>query len=145
MFGTSTLVNVAAGSGLKIIGYIAGRVVDGFFRTQEMAIANKDADTARMVQLNSGDDTASDFTRVTRRLIAWSFTFAACFILVWFALNGDQTVAILTDKDKGIFGWIVGGANQTVVQVSKAQMIMNMWPLLELMFGFYFTRVGKGS
>ena len=143
MFGTSTLINVAAGSGLKIIGYVAGRVIDGFFRTQELAIASKDADTARLVQFNSGHDTAGEFTQFTRRVIAWSFTFAACFILVWFALNGSETVAILTDKDRGIFGWILGGANQTIVQVSKAQMIMNMWPLLEIMFGFYFTKIGS--
>lgn len=96
-----------------------------------------------MVQLYGGDDNASDFTQFTRRVIAWSFTFAACFILVSFALDGTTTVTILTDRDKGIFGWIVGGTNTTQVQVSKAQMIMNMWPLLEIMLGFYFTKIGS--
>lgn len=143
MIGLGTLANVAAGSGLKIAGYVAGRIIDGYFEDKRHTTEALAAKAGAMVQLQSGDDTANDWSRLTRRVIAWMFAFTACFILAHFALNAGETVPILTDRDKGIFGWIFGGSNQTVVQVSRAQMIMNMWPLLELMFGFYFTKIGK--
>lgn len=140
---TGTLVNVAAGSGLKIAGYVLGRMIDGYFRNKELTLKALNEKANNIARLNAGDDTADDFTKWTRRVLAWSFGFTACFILAYFALDADSTAVFLIDREQGIFGWLTGGTAQTTVTVSKAQMIMNMWPLLEILFGFYFTKVGK--
>lgn len=142
---TGTLVNVATGSGLKIAGYVLGRLIDGYFKNKDQHNQLLAEKTNRTIQLQSGVDTADDFTRHTRRVLAWMFGFVACFVIATFALDAGTTVPILTDKENGLFGWIIGGANQKVVTVTKAQMIMNMWSLLEILFGFYFTKVGKAS
>ncbi len=140
---TGTLVNVASGSGLKVVAYVFGQFIDGYFRNKQLTLQALNDKADRIVQLNSGTDNLSPYSAVTRRVIAWAFSFTACFILVTFALDASQSVPILTDREAGIFGWIIGSKNQTVETVSKGQMIMNMWPLLEIMFGFYFTKVGK--
>jgi hypothetical protein len=140
---TGTLVNVATGAGLKIAGYILGRIVDGYFENRRLELQALNDKADRIARLNSGNDTADDFTKWTRRVLAWSFGFTACFILAYFAIDANSHAIFLIDKSNGIFGWIVGGTNQTTVTISKAQMIMNMWPLLEILFGFYFTKVGK--
>lgn len=142
MIGTSTLINVAAGSGLKILSYVAGRIIDGYFETLNKAQDRENQKVDNVVKLQGGSDNADDWTKHTRRVLAQMLGFTACFVIALFALQASEVIPILTDRDKGIFGWIVGGNNQTIVQVSKAQMIMNMWPLMELMFGFYFTKIG---
>ena len=137
MIGTGTLVNVAAGSGLKVAAYAIGRVLDGFFETvQEKGGIDHNA-------LQSGSDTACDYTKHTRRVIAWMFTATLCFVIAIFALDSDAIVPMLIDKERGIFGYLFGGTSQTVVHVTKAQMIMTMWTLGEIMFGFFFTKIGN--
>lgn len=140
-----TITNVAVGSGLKIFGYVAGRIVDGFFRTQEMALARTEADTDRMVRLYGGDDTAGPFTMVTRRAIAWAFAFTGCFVLATAALNVDwQTVVTQSQERTGVISWIWG--NRIAQEKSiAAEVIFLSWNLLEIMFGFYFTKVGRKS
>lgn len=140
-----TLTNVAVGSGLKIVGYVAGRIVDGFFRTQELAMARTEADVDRMVRLYGGDDTASDFTQFTRRAIAWSFAFTGCFVLATAALNVDWgTVVTVSSERQGVWGWIFGGRTAQTRSIA-AEVIFLSWNLLEIMFGFYFTKVGRKS
>ena len=140
-----TITNVAVGSGLKIFGYVAGRIVDGFFRTQEMALARTEADVDRMVRLYGGDDTAGPFTLVTRRAIAWAFAFTGCFVLATAALNVDwQTVVTQSQERTGVISWIWG--NRITQEKSiAAEVIFLSWNLLEIMFGFYFTKVGRKS
>ena len=143
MFGT--IANVAIGSGLKIFGYVAGRVVDGFFETLRMGAEQRRAETDRMVQLYGGDDTAGPFTLVTRRAIAWSFAFTACFVLATAALHVDwQTVVTVSNERTGLVSWLWG--NRTTQSRSiAAEVIFLSWNLLEIMFGFYFTKVGRRS
>ena len=140
-----TITNVAVGSGLKIAGYVLGRLVDAYFENKRLQVAALSRKYDLLRDLNSGPDTADDFTKHTRRVLAWMFAFTACFILVLFALDPATYVTFLTSHDGGLFGWIFGGSDQVKVEVSKAQMIMNMWPLLEILFGFYFTKVGGRS
>ena len=140
-----TVANIAAGSGLKILGYVAGRLIDGFFKNKEQTLQALADKRDHKVKLVSGDDNADDFTKHTRRLIAWMVSFTACFVIAYWALNFSHEVSMLTDTERGIFGWIFGGKNQTTVKVTLGQMIMNIWPLMEVMFGFYFTKVGKAS
>jgi len=143
MFGTIT--NVAIGSGLKIFGYVAGRVVDGFFETQRLAITRQQAETDRMVQLYGGDDTAGPFTLVTRRAIAWAFAFTGCFVLATAALNVDwQAIVTVSNERTGVISWLWGNRTQATKSIA-AEVIFLSWNLLEVMFGFYFTKVGRKS
>lgn len=145
MIGMGTLTNVAAGSGLKILGYVAGRLVDGYFENKRHTIDAIRQKTDDIIRTNSGVDTANEFTSWTRRILAWMFGFTACFVITIFALDASTAVPMLTDREHGIFGWVFGGANQETVTVTKAQMIMGMWSLLEVLFGFYFTKLGGKS
>ena len=138
----STVTNVAVGSGLKIAGYVLGRLVDAYFENKKLTTLAISRKFDAIKDLNTGTDDADDFTRTTRRVLAWMFAATACTILIMFTIDSGTAVTFLTGSDGGIFGWIFGHTGQEKVEVSKAQMIMNMWPLLEILFGFYFTKVG---
>lgn len=140
-----TVANIATGSGLKILGYVAGRLIDGFFKNKEQTLQALADKRGHQIRLQSGSDDADDFTKHTRRVIAWMVSFTACFVVAYWALNFDHEVSMLIDSEKGIFGWLFGGKNQSKETVTLGQMIMNIWPLMEVMFGFYFTKVGKAS
>jgi hypothetical protein len=140
-----TITNVAIGSGLKIFGYVAGRLVDGFFETMRLANTKTEVETARMVQLYGGDDTAGPFTLVTRRAIAWAFAFTGCFVLATAALNVDWSAIVTVSNERtGLVSWIWGNRTQATKSIA-AEVIFMSWSLLEVMFGFYFTKVGKKS
>lgn len=138
-----TITNVAVGSGLKIAGYVLGRLVDAYFENKRLQVAAITRKYDILRDLNSGTDNADDFTKHTRRVLAFMLFFTVCFIWTYIIVHGNPAVDILISKDGGFFGWIFGGTDQRTVKVSTVQVIITMiQPLLEIIAGFYFTKVG---
>lgn len=132
-----TIVNVATGSILKIFG----AVVSGYFenkRLTTLALAQK---TEHMATLYGGTDTADDFTKYTRRVIAWMWAFTICVAVCLAALNADWGSVVIENRDRtGIWGWLTG-ARQTTTRSFASEVIFIALSLTELMFGFFFTKV----
>ena len=138
-----TALNVAIGSALKVGGHAISTLISGFFRTQELAILKDDKAAQRRAMLYGGVDTAGPFARATRRGIAWAFTATACFVIATAALNVDWQTAVLASSERtGVWGWLVGGRTAKEGTVAT-EILFLTWPLLEIMFGFYFTKVDK--
>ena len=139
----STVLNVAAGSTLKVIGYVLGRAVDGYFENKRLNLLALSQKTEHLVKVQGGNDTADDHTKHTRRWIALIFATSTTTVLVLAALNTNwaETVSVATQRE-GLWGWLVGGTTKETTSIS-ARILIATWTLLEVMFGFYFTKIGK--
>lgn len=143
----STLINVGSGSILKLVGYAISRLIESWAESKrqdnEFKLTAIKAKTEQTIALQSGVDTADDFTKRTRRILTWMLGIALCYIVVTSAHYVDWNATFLIERDKtGLLGWITGARKNTEISIA-AQVIFNYMTLLEIMFGFYYTKVGK--
>lgn len=132
-----TIINVATGSILKVLG----AVVSGYFENKRLTVLALSQKTEHLASLYGGTDTADDFTKFTRRIIAWMFAFTLCFTIALAALNADWGAVVIENRERtGLWGFLTGGRQATTRSFSSEVIFMAI-TLLEIMFGFYFTKV----
>lgn len=143
----ATLINVGSGSLLKLLGYGISRILESWSESKkqnnDLLIAALEAKTQKTVTLQSGNDTADDWTKYTRRAIAWGSSFTLCFIVSYAALNTGWDAIHLDERGStGLWGWISGAKTDTKLSIA-ATVIFRFFDVMEILFGFYFTKLGK--
>lgn len=136
------ILNFLTGAGVKIL---AGWIWKMMQNSREMRLASMNVKTNRIVSLQGGNDTADEWTRWTRRVIALSLIGMWCFILFWVVIkNPNATYDIVIDKHPSIlFHWIFGGTDKTILTVSAGSLLWDFKGMIEILVGFYFTKFGK--
>ena len=133
--------NFLTGAAAKVI---AGAIWKMMEHAREARMASMYANTDRIVKLQSGTDTADDWTRLTRRIIALALTGTWCFTVIFILLKPGFELKILVPKTPSIlFSWIIGSTDQTVKLVSAGSLLWDFKSMIEILVGFYFTKFGK--
>lgn len=135
------LLNFLTGSGVKIIAHYIGKMLE-LKRQRDLAVLN--ADTNRLVALQGGEDTADDWTRWTRRILAFAFCGTWCFAIIHHLLNPQIEYTIMIGKSPSVlFGWIFDTTDKTTLHISAGSLLWDFKGMIEILVGFYFTKVGK--
>jgi hypothetical protein len=140
----STILNLIVGALIKIISTGAGKYFE-FKREKELAILNAQKDT--IVALQSGDDKADPWTRFTRRILALLMVGVWCYIMYYIVVvNPDIQYEIVTSKKfSWLWSWLLpfGLTDKGTMLVSAGGLLWEFKTLVEIITGFYFTKVGK--
>lgn len=141
--------NAALGAGLKIAGSVIGQTFETWRHYRSARQAERLAELDRRLEQESvrfgGDDTADDWTRGTRRVLAFLFGFTFSTVVVYCALVPGLVWRIPVEFAGGLFSWITGERSQTTLEITSGAIV---WSYVEFMFlvgGFYFTKIGTRS
>lgn len=136
------LGNVALGSGLKILGHTVGSILS-MRHQQKMAVLN--APTERIVALQGGEDKADGFTKHTRRFLAFLMLTTFCYVILHHVVfQPDLNYRILIPSDPSWFsGIFTSTTKEETVTISAGSLLWRYFNLIEVIIGFYFTKVGK--
>jgi hypothetical protein len=81
------------------------------------------------------------FVKVTRRILFLSITFTMCFLMIFYALNPHITYDVIIPKGEsskwGLFSWIIGSEDWTVVQMTGGLLLTSFFDLCFMVVGFY--------
>lgn len=140
----SVLMNFLMGSGLKIIGTFFGRLID-LQREKDLLLSN--ATATRIRALQSGEDRATKWSKVTRRILAFTIVGTFCALLAFHVIwRPDQVYTIMINKNPSwLWGMFFGSTDKAVLQISAGSLLWDFKNFVELIAGFYFTKISKGG
>lgn len=135
-------VGFIIGSFLKILSFIAGKWIE---MKRQHTLATLNADTDRIIAIQGGEDKADDWTRATRRILALLLIGTWCFINVWIILKTpEMKFSILVPKEHSwLWQLFFPTVGQGVIEVSSFYILLKFYVIVEMIAGFYFTKVGK--
>ena len=140
----STLVNLIAGALIKLVSAGFGQYID-FKRQKELAILSADKD--KIVALQSGNDSADWSARVTRVVLALAIIGAWVAIMLYVVMvKPEITYTVPMDREQSwVWKWLWPfPVNEKGVSVIHAgALLWEFKSMVEILIGFYFTKVGK--
>ena len=90
---------------------------------------------------NQREQAKDPFVKATRRMLFLSITFTMCYLMIYYAHNPQITYDIIVPKGDtakwGLFSWIFGGEDWTVVQLTGGLMLASFMDLCFMVVGFY--------
>jgi hypothetical protein len=134
------LMSAALGAGIKLLVNVVNYWLEQKKQNQ-LLLAARD-ETIINALLNNQMQQASDpFVKVTRRVLFMCITFTMCYLMIFYALNPHISYDIVVPKGDnsalGIFSWIFGGEDWTVVQLSGGLLLTSFMDLCFMIVGFY--------
>lgn len=135
--------NYITGAGIKVFSTIAGSLMEN--RHQYM-MANSMASAEKLKAMNDGEDTLTDkMSRRTRSILAFIVigSFSACVLWI-VAVNPGLTFKVEVDKLPGLFsGLFCSTVPKGTIEISGGAILWKYLSMVEIVCGFYFTKVGK--
>ena len=138
-----TLINLAVGALIKLFSGGLTLWFD-FKRQKELAILNVHRDT--IVALQSGTDRADESTRWTRRILALMIIGSWVFIMIRIILHPDITFTIQVGRSMSwIWEWLIPFPinDKGVMTLSAGGLLWEYKTMVEVLIGFYFTKIGR--
>lgn len=138
-----TLLNLAAGALLKLITGGFSLWMD-FKRQKELAILA--ADQNKIVALQSGTDKADASTRWTRRVLALAIIGTWVYIMWYVAVTPNLHYDVFVSRDRSwLWGWLwpFPVNEKGISQISGGALLWEFKTMVEIVVGFYFTKIGK--
>jgi hypothetical protein len=134
------IMSAALGAGLKLLVNIVNHWLEQ--KKQNMLLLAARDDKIVDAVLNNQIQQASDpFVKVTRRVLFMSITFTMCYLMIFYALNPHISYDVVVPKGDGaglgLFSWIFGGEEWTVVQLSGGLLLTSFMDLCFMIVGFY--------
>ena len=142
MIGLGSLLNIGAGSGLKIVSF----VISKWWETkQQKELASMNASEKKLKMLNEGLDNVDEWTRWTRRIFALSFCFTYCFAVIYVLIWNPhfEFKILIPNKPSWLVNIFFGGAEQTTINLTSGALLWSFKNFIEIIVGFYFTKLGK--
>lgn len=139
----ATLLNFGGGALIKLATSAFSQWWD-FKRHKEMAIINQQKDT--IIALQSGTDRADKATRATRNILAFLLVGSWIFINVWVILHPDIKFDVFVGKHQSWIWellWPFPANDKGIATISAGEMIFATKGMMEILIGFYFTKVGR--
>lgn len=133
-------MSAALGAGLKLLVNVVNHWLEQ--KKQNMLLMAARDDKVIDAVLNNQIQQASDpFVKVTRRVLFMSITFTMCYLMIFYALNPHISYDVVVPKGEtsglGLFSWLFGGDEVTVVQLSGGLMLTQFMDLCFMIVGFY--------
>lgn len=103
------------------------------------------APTERLVAIQGGTDKADTWTKVTRRYLALLMLGTFCYVILHHVIfQPDLNYRILIPADHSIFAeFFSTTTDEETVTVSAGSLLWRYFNLIEVVVGFYFTKIGK--
>jgi hypothetical protein len=145
MIGTiiSALGNYGLGAGIKIFSSVAGTLLEN---KHQYMMATSMASAEKIKAMNDGEDTLTDkMSRRTRSILAFIVigTFSACVLYI-VAFNPKVAFVIQVDTIPGMLTGIFSNSEtKGTLTISGGDILFRYMTLVEIVCGFYFTKVGK--
>jgi|TARA_B100001094_G_scaffold220856_2_gene214918 hypothetical protein len=110
-------------------------------RQDQLMLAARDNETLQAILKNQAEQAKDPFVKVTRRILFLSITFTMCFLMIFYALNPHITYDVIVPKGEsakwGIFSWLTGAEEWTVVQMTGGLLLTSFFDLCFMVVGFY--------
>jgi hypothetical protein len=134
------VLNTVIGAAIKIGANLVNSWLEQKKQDQMMLAARDEKMMQAMIesQLQQAKD---PFVKVTRRILFLSITFTMCFLMIFYALNPHITYDVIIPKGEsskwGLFSWIIGSEDWTVVQMTGGLLLTSFFDLCFMVVGFY--------
>ena len=110
-------------------------------RQDQLMLAARDQAMMDALLKNQEEQAKDPFVKITRRILFMSITFTMCYLMIYYAHNPQITYEIIVPKGDnakwGLWGWIVGAEDWTVVQLTGGLMLSSFIDLCFMVVGFY--------
>lgn len=138
----SIVGNFLTGSGLKMLGYVVTKIFE-LKRQKDMATIN--ADLERIKVLQGGEDKSDTWSKVTRRMLALMLVGTWCFVVIWHVVfKPNLEYSVLINKDVSwIWSFFFNTTDKVAMKISAGSLLWDFKNFIEIIAGFYFTKVGK--
>lgn len=138
---TSVLLNFITGAGVKLVGTAIYKMME-LKRQKDLASLN--AATDRLAMLQGGEDKADAVTKATRVFLALGLVGTWCFVIVHHLMHPEIEYTIMIGKSPSVLlGWIFNTTDQTTIHLSAGSLLWDFKGMIEILIGFYFTKIGK--
>ena len=110
-------------------------------RQDQLMLAARDQAMMDALLKNQVEQAKDPFVKITRRILFMSITFTMCYLMIFYAHNPQITYDIIVPKGDsakwGLWGWIMGGEDWKVVQLTGGLMLSSFIDLCFMVVGFY--------
>ena len=134
------ILNTILGAGIKIVCNLVNAWLEQK-RQDQMMLAVRDQATMEALFKNQNEQAKDPFVKITRRVLFMSITFTMCYLMIYYAHNPDITYEIIVPNGEGhrwgFLGWIVGGKDWSVVQLTGGLLLSSFMDLCFMVVGFY--------
>ena len=134
------IFNTILGASIKLVANLVNAWLEQK-RQDQLMLAARDEKMMDAMLENQLQQAKDPFVKVTRRMLFLSITFTMCYLMLFYAHNPDITYDIIVPKGDnakwGFFGWVFGGADWTVVQLTGGLMLSSFMDLCFMVVGFY--------
>ena len=134
------ILNTIIGAGIKLGCNLINSWLEQK-RQDQLMLAARDAATMEAVFNNQARQAKDPFVKITRRILFMSITFTMCYLMIFYAHNPDITYNLIVPKGEnarwGFFGWVFGGTDWTMVQLTGGLMLSSFMDLCFMVVGFY--------
>ena len=134
------VLNTIIGAAIKIGANLVNSWLEQK-RQDQMLLAARDEKMMEAMLENQLQQAKDPFVKVTRRILFLSITFTMCFLMIFYALNPHITYDVVIPKGEsskwGLFSWIIGSEDWTVVQMTGGLLLTSFFDLCFMVVGFY--------
>jgi|TARA_B110000305_G_C19456691_1_gene651438 hypothetical protein len=134
------ILNTVLGAGIKL----ACNLVNAWLeqkRQDQMMLAARDKDILEAIFKNQKEQARDPFVKITRRVLFMSITFTMCYLMIYYAHNPTITYDIIVPNGEGskwgLFGWVMGGKDWTIVKLTGGLLLSSFMDLCFMVVGFY--------
>ena len=107
----------------------------------QMILAARDDKMLQSLLDNQKTQAGDPFVQITRRVLFLTITFTLCYLMVYYAMNPSITYDVIVPKGDGarwgVLGWIFGGRDWELVQMTGGLLLTSFFDLCFMVIGFY--------
>ncbi len=134
------IFNTILGAGIKLLCNLINSWLEQK-RQDQLMLAARDQATMEALFKNQNAQAKDPFVQITRRVLFMSITFTMCYLMIYYAHNPNITYEIIVPNGEGsrwgLLGWIWGGKDWTVVQLTGGLLLSSFMDLCFMVVGFY--------
>ena len=134
------ILHTILGAGIKLVCNLVNAWLEQK-RQDQIMLAARDQAMMDAVFKNQKEQAKDPFVKITRRVLFMSITFTMCYLMIYYAHNPTITYDIIVPNGEGskwgLFGWITGGKDWTVVKLTGGLLLSSFMDLCFMVVGFY--------
>ena len=134
------ILNTVLGAGIKLACNLVNEWLEQK-RQDQMMLAARDKDILEAIFKNQKEQARDPFVKITRRVLFMSITFTMCYLMIYYAHNPTITYDIIVPNGEGskwgLFGWVMGGKDWTIVKLTGGLLLSSFMDLCFMVVGFY--------
>ncbi len=134
------ILNTIIGAGIKL----ACNMINSWLeqkRQDQMMLAARDQKIVEAMLENQLKQAHDPFVKVTRRILFMSITFTIGYMMIYYAHNPAISYDVIVPKGDnsrwGLFSWVFGAEDFTVVKLTGGLLLSSFMDLCFMVVGFY--------